>query len=164
MPVAGFEVPVGSLVFSGFAVVPWSVGTRLVGLLWTGLVFGLHPPIQSVIWVSRAAIWRRLIAVQQAEHWYSAVSWGCCGWWPGVGGRRCGLVPMLWCDSRFGPQVRVAARQVCRWLVLRCRWVPWYSAVSRWCRGRWERDWWVCYGLDWFCGSYFGFGPWIRVV
>lgn len=41
-------VPVGSLVFSGFAVVPWSVGTRLVGLLWTGLVLWFLFRIWSV--------------------------------------------------------------------------------------------------------------------
>lgn len=41
-------VPVGSLVFSGFAVVPWSVGTRLAGLLWTGLVLWFLFRIWSV--------------------------------------------------------------------------------------------------------------------
>ena len=63
--------------------IPRFCGGAVVGSpvsVWTGSVFGLHPPIQSVIWVSRAAIWRRLIAVQQAEHWYSAVLWWCCGW------------------------------------------------------------------------------------
>ena len=77
-----------------------------------------------------------------------------------LGGCRCGLVPMSWCDSRFGPWIRAVAWPVCRLLVLRCWCVPWHSAGSWWCR-----DWRACCGraccgLDWVSSIVFRFGPW----
>ncbi|KFJ00683.1 hypothetical protein BPORC_1901 [Bifidobacterium porcinum] len=47
VPVAGFEVLVGSLVFCGFVAVPWSVGTLLAGLLWTESLF--RPSLSDLV-------------------------------------------------------------------------------------------------------------------